>query len=124
MKFGDILKDSASGTVFFILGYALGSLYDMLFYQMYRKIDPDMNHNTRLIPIVLVQLFVLIFLVIFLTSGGIILGVELLFMRVGLVSSQIFLLQWTLKKLVDQRPIFLIEAKKPENTGSHDNVPY
>jgi hypothetical protein len=119
MKIGEILKDSAGGTLFFILGYTLGSLYDRLFYQIYRKIDPVMNNNISLVSVVTMQLFLLICIVIFLTNEGIIVGVDLVFMRMGLISSQIFLLQWTLKKLTNDRAI---GAK--ENTRSDGLVPY
>jgi hypothetical protein len=123
MKVGEILRESAAGTAFFILGYALGSLYDMLFFQLYRKIDPNMNSRIRLFVIVIVQLFLLVIVITSLSSGINLPGEELLFMRMGLISSQVFLLQWTLKRFVNRRPIEKETAKEPSGT-QHDLIPY
>jgi hypothetical protein len=123
MKFGEILKESAAGTVFFILGYILGSLYDMLFFQIFRKIDPTMNNHIRLFVIVLVQLFLLVIIITTISSALHLPGEELFFLRMGLVSSQVFLLQWTIKRFVNRRPIEKETANEPSDT-QHDIIPY
>ena len=84
-KLLDDLKKSSQGLVIFLVGFLIGTAIDTLFSWIYRKIDPKEDSNAKLLVLVLIQLFVIIFIVQIVSPLQF--GSSFAF---GLISSQIF----------------------------------
>lgn len=76
----------------FILGIALGLSIDLISITIYNKIDPEHASRTKLIIVVLIQL-----MVVFTIFDSFTIIDD--FMRIGLLSAQVFVFKYALNKL-------------------------
>ena len=76
-----------AGLFIFIVGFLVGTIIDIGFFNLYRKIDPNQENKGKLLALAVVQLFIIIF-IIHATQPIKILGPSFSF---GLMSSQVFL---------------------------------
>jgi hypothetical protein len=100
MKFHFVhnLKYASIGTFMFIIGFSIGVLLDLVFYNIYKKVDPKEESDLKLITLIFMQLFVLAF--IGYSTFDISKDWKLsYFMRLGIFSSQIFLLGYGVRRI-------------------------
>ena len=92
------LKDSVLGTTEFILGFLIGTLIDVFFFKLYKKIDPEENNLGLLTVVMFFQIFTLI--LIFNSISRYVQSEEVvnMFIRIGMISSQIYLVQYAGEK--------------------------
>lgn len=109
------LSVAFGGFMYFIWGFVLGTIMDLAFLKTYKKIDPKENNNLYLTVMILVQLYVLVF-VISLTFNSKNES-SIYFLRIGLLSSQLFLLEFALEKLTN------IVYNRKTNKSSLVNMP-
>jgi hypothetical protein len=118
MGFYDILKNTVIGFTELLAGIAIGTIIDIMFYKLYKKIDPTMNNNKKLVFFVIIQTFLAIFvycsLLKFMNAkcGDNITGA---FFSIGFLSTQIFIFEFTMKRFghhsmynLDNTPIYNI----------------
>ena len=86
-RVSSLFVSSFQGLVIFLLGFMIGTAIDILFFALYNKWDPDKKNHVKLVPLALVQLYIIIFL-LGATAPVKQLGSAFSF---GLMSSQVFL---------------------------------
>lgn len=93
-----MIKNSIEGLLYFIFGFIIGTALDALFYLIYRRMDKHHTNMSLLVAMILLQMF---FLISFVIIIGIVDKKEInaLFLRIGLLSPQIFSLNIARKKL-------------------------
>lgn len=106
------LKDTFIGTSEFIIGFILGTILDVMFFKLYKKIDPEEKNNKILFTMIIIQLFILIFL-ISLTIKYVKIEDNMgnFFLRLGIITSQLFLLEFSLERLAD----YIYDREKNES---------
>lgn len=86
----------------FFAGFIIGSMVDVMFFNVYKRIDPKEESASTLAVTVCVQLFLLVILIKMTFNGeevGLVSDpVGKYFLRLGLISSQIFLLKYAMKR--------------------------
>lgn len=93
------ISGAAAGVLQFGIGFVLGLAFDLAFYRTYLRIDPDQRDAYKLTALIIVQLFLLFFLVNLLhlyfpeSTGN--------YLRLGVFSSQLFLLDFAMDKFAD-----------------------
>lgn len=93
------LKIAALGTLEFMIAFIIGTLLDIVFFKIYKKLDPNEKSNTVLISLVLLQLFTLILITSPSFNFNIFGPIDSFFLRLGLVTSQLFLLEFSMGRL-------------------------
>jgi hypothetical protein len=93
----DIIINTLISFIGFIIGFVLGTALDIGFFKVYEKIDPEHKNNYKLVLMVLVQIF-FILLTIQLISVRSVFKYNFI---LGLMTSQIFLLQYAVKRLAN-----------------------
>jgi len=88
------LKKSSEGLIVFLFGFLIGTVVDTLFFRAYRKVDPKEDSYVKLLILVLIQLFLVIFIIQ--STSSLKLGSSFTF---GVISSQIFLLVYAVGRL-------------------------
>ena len=83
-----IITTSLKGLVVFLLGFALGTAIDIVFFKLYVKWDPNEKNNAKLLTIFISQIYIIILI---LTQFKKLEGT----FSFGLMSSQVFLLVHT-----------------------------
>lgn len=94
MNITELLRDSAIGSIKYIIGFLLGTMIDVAFYELYKKLDPNHKNKNILLRVIILQLYFTIALSIWITY---IIGSKKAthithnFFSLGYLSSQIFL---------------------------------
>ena len=90
------IKIGGIGTLEFIFAFFIGTILDIVFFKVYKKLDPKQKSLSILLILILLQLFTIIFLISNFMRFGII---DSYFLRLGIVVSQIFLIDFSIKRL-------------------------
>ena len=88
-----LFVESFIGMLEFIGGFVIGTIIDLIFFQFYLRIN-DIN-NYKLLALMFIQLYVLV--VVIQVIGRI--SNDGYFIKIGFISSQLFLLKFSIKKL-------------------------
>lgn len=104
-QFGKVFLSARQGVIEFFLGFIIGTIFDIIFSRIYKKLDPDENNNVLLFFILIVQLYI-IFVILF--------GFEFIInkikydnfagtypFRFGLLSSQVFMMETAVNTLTN-----------------------
>lgn len=94
-------RDAFLGTIAFILTFILGSVIDLGFHKLYKSLDKDEKNEILLFILFFVQMFIIIFIFSLINQHKWDQTI-VYFLRMGLVVSQIFALQFALKRLGDK----------------------
>lgn len=93
-----LLSNIISGSSALILGFSIGTAFDLLFFTLYKKIDPNQKNIIKLILITMVQVICLIttlhFSYMYLEDN-----IAKTVFNTGLISSQIFMMNYTINRL-------------------------
>lgn len=92
----DSLNDAIIGMLQFIFGFVTGMVFDVVFFRIHKKIDPTQKSVGKLFILIMIQLYILLFLISLTTRYS---PHENRFLRLGIFSSQIFLLEFAINKL-------------------------
>jgi hypothetical protein len=77
----------------FLYGFIVGMIVEWLGIWIYKKIDPNEESNTKLILLILIQLFILFWLMEEMDA------MNDLYLRMGMLSSQVFVFDYAFKRL-------------------------
>jgi formate hydrogenlyase subunit 3/multisubunit Na+/H+ antiporter MnhD subunit len=92
------LKNIVNGISGFIFGFIIGTILDVVFFRIYKKIDPEESNNIKLFTLEIIQLMILV-LLIGLTFQYSVDYLNSYFIRIGILSSQLFLLEFALERI-------------------------
>lgn len=95
MNLNDIIINTMISFIGFISGFILGTIVDVCIFKTYEKIDKCHTQDHKLVIMVLLQIFIILLLTEMLPSHPVIKYSTSL----GLMSSQIFLLQYAVKRV-------------------------
>jgi uncharacterized membrane protein YqgA involved in biofilm formation len=101
IKLKEASRDAFLGTIAFILTFILGSIIDLGFHKLYKLIDKDEKNEILLFIIFFVQMFIIVLFVSLINQYQWNITI-VYFLRMGLIVSQIFALQFALKRLSDK----------------------
>ena len=90
-----------NGVIQFLIGFIVGSLVDFIFFRIYKKIDPKERSRLLLVITIILQLNILVWLIIQTDRIGWKGPMDNYFLRIGLISSQLFLLEYAIGKFVN-----------------------
>jgi len=86
------------GLLIFLAGFTIGTVLDIISFNLYRRWDHNEKNHAKLIAVAIIQLFIVIFIIHISTPVKII-GNSFAF---GIISSQVFLLIYALKTISHQ----------------------
>lgn len=95
--FVPMLKDVILGVFSLIIGFAMGTVIDVAFFATYKKIDPLQKSISKLVTITLLQTIVIMIVIV--TGKDWIKGLEDNIFQTGLISSQIFMVSYSITRL-------------------------
>ena len=113
------LIQSFYALLLFLVGFVVGSILDVIFFAIYKRIDPKEQNNTKLFILIVIQLYILI-LIFSITYNNILKITSpllLYFIRIGLLTSQLFLMEYAMERLAD------IIYNRKKNTGLIQRMP-
>lgn len=87
----NFLVKSFIGLVFFILGFALGTILDFVIYKAYSKLDPSLNNYKKLLGVCVVQSYLIILCVLTFSYWIPLESFYSIMFRLSFFSTQIFL---------------------------------
>lgn len=91
------LKHAGVGIFIFVQGFILGMALDIIFFKLYEKTDQKKKSTSRLVGLMAIQLYILLFLVDI--SGKLLPDYKGKILIMGLISSQLFLLEFAMEKI-------------------------
>ena len=97
MNPGDVIINTLISFIGFISGFVIGTALDIGFFKVYEKLDPDHKNDYKLVLMVLGQIFIILLITQLITARTVVRYNFIL----GLMTSQIFLLQYAVKRLAN-----------------------
>lgn len=95
----EVFKSAMFGAMGFLLGFLIGSVLDVIFYKVYYFFDPKEKNTIFLSIMFILQLYILMIILQLLTLNP---RKNILYsysIRMGLLASQVFLLEFTMNRL-------------------------
>lgn len=92
-----IVKDIILGIFSLIIGFAVGTSIDIIFFSTYKKLDPKQESITKLLTVTLAQVIVLMIAIV--TGKEWIPGLEDNIFQTGLIASQIFMVSYSITRI-------------------------
>lgn len=94
-------SDYYNGVAQFFVSFTFGIILDLIFFRIYKHLDPTEKNKIILAILIVLQIFLLIALVLY-TEKIIWKGpINNFFFRIGLLSSQLFLFEYAMKKFIN-----------------------
>lgn len=91
-QFIKVFLSARQGVLEFFIGFTIGTIFDIIFYKIYKKLDPKEKNNILLFFLLIIQLYI-IFIILF--SFDVIIKNQYnnYPFRFGLLSSQLFMME-------------------------------
>ena len=89
-------KDAFVGTLFFILGFVVGTVVDLTFFNLYKAIDPTEDSVMLLTVLGLVQILLSIFIAVVIQPLMPVNQTYSSYFRIALLASQVFMMGHTI----------------------------
>jgi hypothetical protein len=109
------------GTIFFYVGFIIGSIIDAIFYRIYTKTDPREKNTGAIIGIVSVQIFVLIVIQVIVNRIPAPRGYEMIhsLFDLGYIISQFYMAHFAMEKISN----LIYDRKKSARTSLLERLP-
>lgn len=95
------LRNSITSAGVFILGFILGTIIDIFFYQLYIKWDPKKTNLKKLLVIITIQILFFTTILSFENTFSKLESLHGVIFRLSLVMSQIFMVNYALGRISD-----------------------
>jgi len=108
----EVFKTAMFGTLGFLIGFLLGTVLDVIFYKVYYLIDPKEKNNIFLSIMFILQLYILLIILQLKTLNPKQDRLYSYSLRMGLLASQIFLLEFAMNRLFGRLHPFSTKNKR------------
>jgi hypothetical protein len=95
----EVFKSAMFGTLGFIIGFLIGTVLDVIFYKVYYLIDPKEKNTIFLSIMFILQLYILLIILQLMTISPKQDRLYSYSLRMGLLASQVFLLEFAMNRL-------------------------
>lgn len=93
------VKGSFNSTLLFIGGFLLGTIIDIAYYQLYKQWDPKEKNRWKLLTIVLIEIYTVVFILKVIYHFMPLEFPEGLFFNIGILTALLFLLKYTADRI-------------------------